>query len=77
MKLTINKPKNGYQGWTGFITDANGKRHTVGADKQAAFNTREALVFAAKWEARVIKAGQERLARQMIAIRNGATGPLA
>ena len=77
MKLTINKPQNGYQGWTGFITDAAGKRHAVGAELQAAFNTREALVRYAKWEARVIKAGHDRLARQVAAIRQGATGPLA
>ena len=77
MKLTINKPKNGYAGWTGFITDAAGKRHMVGADLQAAFNTREALIKRARWDASVIKASQERTDRMLAAIRQGATGPLA
>lgn len=58
MKLTINKPQNGYQGWSGFITDASGKRHKVGADLQANFETRHALIKRAKYDASVIAAVQ-------------------
>lgn len=57
MKLTINIPQNAYAGWTGFITDANGKRHLVAAwDGQASYETREALVKAAKRKAAQLKA---------------------
>jgi hypothetical protein len=57
MKLTINIPQNAYAGWTGFITDANGKRHLVAAwDGQASYETRDALVKAAKRKASQLKA---------------------
>lgn len=48
MKLLINKPQNGYQGWTGIVVEATGKRHKVVMDCGAAFNTRAALVKAAQ-----------------------------
>lgn len=55
MKLLINKPQNGYQGWTGIIVETSGKRHSVKMDCGAAFNTRAALVKAAQRKAAGIK----------------------
>ncbi len=62
MKLTINKPQNGYQGWSGFLTDAAGKRHVVGADMQCNFETRAALIKRARYDMTVIEAGAKKLA---------------
>lgn len=61
MKLTINKPQNGYQGWGGYLTDDEGNRHRVGADMQCNFETRDALIKRAKIDMNIIKASKARL----------------
>lgn len=63
MKFTINKPQNAYAGWTGFLTDAAGKRHYVNAwNGQAAYETRDQLIKAARVKAREILAVEKRMA---------------
>lgn len=77
MKLTINKPQNAYAGWTGFITDADGKRHLVAAwNGQAAYDTRDQLVAAAKRKATEIKAIAARRAEVRAKLAAGVSGPL-
>ena len=64
MKLIIQKPKNGYQGWYGYVVEANGARHKImkwsGREygSYVHFESREALVKAAKAKARQLGAGR-------------------
>lgn len=77
MKLTINKPQNAYAGWTGFLTDTEGKRHKVAAwNGQASYDTRDQLIKAAKRKMKEIEAVAARRAVVLEKIANGVTGPL-
>ncbi len=77
MKLTINVPKNAYAGWTGFLTDAEGNRHKVAAwNGQASYETRDALVKAARRKMAEIKAAAERQVAVREKLAAGVMGPL-
>jgi len=62
MKLIIQKPKNGYQGWFGYVVEPNGTRHKimrwVGQEYGSYhhFETRQALIKAAKKRAAQLRA---------------------
>lgn len=77
MKLTINKPQNAYAGWTGFLTDADGKRHRVAAwNGQAAYDTRDQLIKAARETMKKVEATALRRAIVLEKLAIGVTGPL-
>lgn len=59
MKLIIQKPKNGYAGWHGWVVDEKGDRHLIlkaTTTGMFAFETREQLVKAAKKKAALLRA---------------------